>query len=236
MVPRLKRTYFVAIPAFALVAAAWGGGSVRASQEKGATPRGGHSTMPVHVEAETQGADGHSAGAPANPLKFEPALAFWTLVVFLGLMFVLRKYAWNPLLAALQKREEHLEHVLLETERARNESEALMAEHRKTISRAGDEVRAILDKARQEAQASADQIMKIAQAEAESSRQRAARDIAAARDAALAEIWQKTAEIAVSVAGRVISKELTPAEHHRLVESAISELPSTANGRKGNST
>jgi F-type H+-transporting ATPase subunit b len=148
---------------------------------------------------------------------------------------VLRKYAWNPLLAALQKREEHLEHVLVETERARNESEALLAEHRKTMSRAADEVREILDKARQEAQGAAEQIVRLAQGEAEAARQRAQRDIASARDQALAEIWQKTADIAVSVASRVIRKELNADEQRRLIDSAIRELPAVAanNGHGG---
>ena len=139
--------------------------------------------------------------------------------------FVLGRFAWKPLLAALHNREQHLEHVLLETERARNESEANLAEHRKLMARAGDEVRAILDKARQEAQAAADEIVKQAQGEAEAAKQRAQRDIASARDQALAEIWEKTADMAVSVAGRVLSKELTDAEHRRLLDAAIDELP-----------
>ncbi len=58
-----------------------------------------------------------SSGEDANPLKIEPALAFWTLVVFVLLLVVLGRFAWKPLLAALHNREKHLEHVLLETER-----------------------------------------------------------------------------------------------------------------------
>ena len=88
-------------------------------------------------------------------------------------------------------------------------------------------MRAILDKARQEAQSAADGIVKQAQAEAEAAKQRAQRDIASARDQALAEIWQKTADMAVSVAGRVLSKELTEADQRRLLDAAIPELPAS---------
>ncbi len=93
----------------------------------------------------------------------------------------------------------------------------------------------LLDKARQDGQQTAEQIVKAAHAEAESAKQRATRDIGAARDQALAEIWEKTADMAVSVAGRVLSKELTDADHKRLVASAISELPAApgANGHGG---
>jgi F-type H+-transporting ATPase subunit b len=177
----------------------------------------------------------HAASESANPIKPEPGVAIWTVFVFIGLVLVLGKYAWKPLIHALHEREKHLEHVLMETERARNESEANLAEHRKLMSRAGDEVRGILDKARQEAQSAADQIVKQAHSEADLAKQRAGRDIAAARDQALAEIWHKTADMAVTVAGRVLAKDLSEPEHRRLLDKAIQELPAApgSNGHGG---
>jgi F-type H+-transporting ATPase subunit b len=195
-------------------------------------------TAGARAEAEEVLAGGgeHTAGNEViNPLELQPRLAVWTFVVFVGVLLVLGRFAWKPLLAALHSREQHLEHVLLETERARNESEAMLAEHRRLMAKAGEEVRAILDKARQEAQGTADQMIKQAQADAEQAKDRASRDIAQARDQALADIWEKTADMAVSVAGRVLSKELTDAEHRRLLDAAINELPSDAgaNGHGG---
>jgi F-type H+-transporting ATPase subunit b len=187
-----------------------------------------------HAEAKAAGGE-HGAAQEAevtNPLKPEPTLAVWTLVVFVGLMFVLGRFAWKPLLHALHERERHLEHVLTESERARNESESLLAEHRKQMARAAEEVRAILDQARHDAAQTADQIVKQAQGEAEAQRQRAQRDIAQARDQALAEIWEKSAGLAVSVAGRVLARQLSDDDHRRLLEAAIQELPAApgANG------
>ena len=69
--------------------------------------------------ATTAAEPGHAPAAPANPMKPEPTLAIWTLVVFLGLLAVLTRFAWKPLIHALHEREKHLEHVLMETERAR---------------------------------------------------------------------------------------------------------------------
>jgi F-type H+-transporting ATPase subunit b len=187
------------------------------------------------VELKPSGEALPSAEAKPNPLEPKPTLAIFTLVVFVFLVLVLSRFAWKPLLAALHAREAHLEHVLLETERARNESESMMAEHRKLMGRASDEVRGILDKARTEAQSAADSIVKQAQSEADQARQRAQREIASARDQALAEIWQKTADMAVSVAGRVLSKQLSTDDHRRLLDAAIQELPATAsNGHGGN--
>jgi F-type H+-transporting ATPase subunit b len=204
-----------------------GGLLARETQEHGAHASG--------EEARISKAEGVPPEPSINPVKAEPGLALWTLVVFVTLLAVLTRFAWKPLLAALHAREQHLEHVLLETERARNESEANLAEHRRLMARAADEVRGILDKSRQEAQATADQMIKQAQAESELAKQRAQRDIGQARDQALAEIWEKTADMAVSVAGKVLSKELNDDEHRRLLDAAIKELPakSASNGHGG---
>jgi F-type H+-transporting ATPase subunit b len=186
---------------------------------------GNPAVRPVEAEPGHTADTDHDAEGKKNPLAFQPALAFWTVLVFLGLFFLLRKFAWGPLSQALHQREEHLEHCLLQTETARNESEQLLAEHRRLLAQADDRIKALFDKAHKDAQASGDEIIKQAQAEAETSRDRARRDIATARDQALAEIWSQTANVAVSVAGRVLSKKLDQKEHKRLIDLAIKELP-----------
>ena len=198
------------------------------AQEGHRPAEAGHAVVePAHGE--------HLSSEAPDPMKAEPGLAIWSLAVFLGLLAVLGRYAWKPLLHALHERERHLEHVLTETERVRNESEKHLAEYRKQMARAADEVRALLEKARQDGQATGEQIVKQAQSEAESARQRAQRDIGAARDQALAEIWQKTADMAVLVAGRVLSKELSEGDHRRLLDVAIQEIPAApgSNGHGG---
>jgi F-type H+-transporting ATPase subunit b len=171
-----------------------------------------------------------ASGGP-NIIEPQAPLAIWTLVVFLCLLGVLGKFAWKPLMKALEERESHLEHVLLDTEKARNEAEAIAAQHRKELSQAADQVRALIEEARKEAQVAANSIIQKAQGEAEASRQRAEREIVSAKDQALMEIWSQTADLAVSVAGKVLGKELGESDHRRLVEMAMGELP--ANGKQG---
>ena len=173
----------------------------------------------------------HDEAGNPNIMEVQPSLAVWTLVVFLGLLLVLGRYAWKPLMKALHEREAHLEHVLLDSEKARNEAEALAAQHRRELAQAADQVRALIEEARKEAQVAANSIIQKAQAEAEASRHRAEREIAGAKDQALMEIWSQTANLAVSVAGKVLSKELGESDHRRLVEMAMGELP--ANGQEG---
>jgi F-type H+-transporting ATPase subunit b len=199
----------------------------------------------LNAEAEP----GHTAGAagqgaeparPAaggeerpNPMKVEPTLTLWTIVVFVALLLLLSRFAWKPLAHALHQREEHLEHCLLQTEKARNESEELLAEHRRLMAQADDRVRALIDQAHKDASAGAEEIIKAAHAQAEAARDRAQRDIATARDQALAEIWSQTANVAVSVAGRVLAKDLSADEHRRLLDLAIKELPASSASTNG---
>lgn len=187
------------------------------------------------AEEPAHGGPAHAGGhgGDPDPMEVQPSLAIWTVIVFLGLFGVLAKFAWKPLLAALHQREEHLEHVLVETERARNESEQLLAQHRKQMEEAADQVRALLDNARREAQVMADDLLQRARDEADAERQRARRDIESARDSALSEIWQRTADLAVTVAGRVLTKELGPDDHRRLVSAAINALPPAPTNGQG---
>jgi F-type H+-transporting ATPase subunit b len=202
--------------------------AARPAEPAHAAAKGGQAAPSPSAEAEHVAAEGEP-----NILEVQPSLALWTVVVFVGLLLVLARFAWKPLLNALHQREEHLEHVLHDTERARNEAESLLAEHRRTMAEAQEKVRAMLDEARREAQAASDEIARKAQAEAEAARQRAERDIASARDRALLEIWSKSAEMAVAVAGKVLDRQIGPDEHRRLIEAAINELPESPAGRNG---
>ena len=221
----LRRT----IPALGLLAflLAFGSRTLPASAELPAKVHG----APAQKEGIQAEAPPHSGGAEPDIMEVQGPLAIWTLVVFVGLMLVLGRFAWKPLMTALQERERHLQNVLLDSERARNEAEALANQHRKELALAADQVRSLIDEARKEAQVAANSIIQKAQAEAEASRHRAEREIAGAKDQALMEIWSQTADLAVSVAGKVLGKELGETDHRRLVEMAMSELP--ANGQEG---
>ena len=196
---------------------------------QGAHPKAAESTG--HVAAVPEGE--HAAEDSANPMKAEPTLAIWTLVVFLGLLAVLTKFAWKPLMHALHEREKHLEHVLARDRTGpQRERDALErapqadGPRRRRGARPAREgaARRTVDR-RKHRQGSPDRgrVGQAAGRPATSAR---------ARDQALAEIWQKTADMAVSVAGRVLSKELTDDDHRRLLTSAIARAARGPRGQR----
>ena len=230
------------IPALALLALAIGTGPSARSARAEADPLKTAAESPQSkaetrfekdAEATQPGREGAAMAEGEKPdiMHRESPLAIWTLVVFLGLMLILGRFAWKPLIHALHEREAHLEHVLLDSEKARNDAEAIAAETRKQLAQAGDQARAIIEEAQRAAKVSADAILRDAQAAAEATRTRAEKEITGAKDQALTEIYAKTADLAVSVAGRVLSRELNSDDQRRMVAIALSELP--VNGQAG---
>lgn len=202
----------------------------RAAEE---TPASGHDGTAAHAKADATGPGAASGHGEAQPdiLEFKPPLAITTVIVFVALLAVLWRFAWGPLSEALAERERKHEETLRHADEAKAESARLLAEHKRQMDTAAEQVRQMLDEARRQADANAQTIVQKAQAEAEASRERAEREIGSAKDQALNEIWSRTADLAVAVAGRVLSKELSHDDHRRLVDSAVGELPAAgANG------
>lgn len=193
---------------------------------------------PKDTHSKSAAAGAHGDGATkshAEPDILEPAipLMFVTISVFVVLMIVLWKFAWGPLSEALTERERKQTETIAAAESAKTESARLLVEHKRQLDTAAEQVRQLLEEARRQADANALSIVQKAQAEAEASRERAEREIGSAKDQALSEIWTKTADLAVSVAGKILSKEMNHDDHRRLVDSAMGEL-STTNGHGGN--
>jgi F-type H+-transporting ATPase subunit b len=185
------------------------------------------------AEAETGGETAH---ANPNILEAQIPLAFWTLIVFAVLMLVLSRYAWKPLSKALHDREHFMEQTLAQAETARAESERLLAEHRRLMDAAGKQAQDLVEEARRGATSAADEIRRTAQSEAEATIQRAQREIAAAKDQALLEIWNRSADLTVSLASKVIGRELKDTDHRRLIDEAMAELPAHSNGATAQGT
>lgn len=195
-------------------------GPVAAADEKG------------HGEAAAKGqdgkvADGHKKEGGGEPPIFTPIrfdLAIWTVVVFLLLLFVLTKYAWNPMLEALKKREDNIRAAIDEAQRAKDEAQQLREGLAKERAKIADDMRALMDQARQDAQQLKDSMLAQAKADIGAERERLHREIDSARDQALKQLWDQTAQLATLVSAKALRRELTPDDHRRLVDEALADL------------
>jgi F-type H+-transporting ATPase subunit b len=152
----------------------------------------------------------------------------WSLATFLVVLFVLGKFAWKPILSALQKREDFIRESLASAKRDREESERKLKEYTDKVIAARAEATAIVGEGRRDAEALKRQIEEDAKGEAKAILDRARREIQIATDTAVKELYSLSAKLATDVAAKIIRKELNPREHERLIEESIEELEAAA--------
>ncbi len=170
-------------------------------------------------------ASGHGEESPGlSPIDFRMETAVWTLVIFLIVVFVLGKFAFKPIVQALDAREKAVADNIDAAARANDEAKVLLEQYKQKLADSKDEVRQILETARNDAQRSADGIVAKAREAAQMEQQRAVKDIEAATDAALQSIAQRSATLATNLAGKMIRKEVTPEAHRDLIGVALEEF------------
>jgi F-type H+-transporting ATPase subunit b len=167
------------------------------------------------------------AAGDMNPLgpsawKLDPAL--WTAVVFLVLVAILAKFAWKPITEGLDKRERHVAEQIAQAEAANQQAKESLADYERRLAAAGDQVRSILEQGRRHAEELSRDLLDKAKQEAEAEHQRALRQIEAAADAASKELADRSAAMAVRLAGQILQVEIKPRDHARLITQAVAEF------------
>lgn len=150
--------------------------------------------------------------------------AIWTLIIFGLLLFVLGKFAWGPILSALQKREAFIRDSLSQAKQDRLDAEARLKELEQRLNSARDEASGIVEEGRRDAEAVKRKIEADARTEADAMIERAKREVGLARDSAVKELYDRAARLATEAASRIIGKEIDPAGHERLINESIEEL------------
>jgi F-type H+-transporting ATPase subunit b len=158
-------------------------------------------------------------------LSIEPGLLIWTIITFVILLIVLRKVAWRPLLAALEQRESTIRNSIDEAQRARQESEQLLAENRRILANANRESAHILEQGREEAERLRTSITEQAHAEAQRMIDEARREITRERQLAVQELKRVAADLALVAAGKLLPTVVTGEEHRRLVTEFLDRFP-----------
>jgi F-type H+-transporting ATPase subunit b len=169
-----------------------------------------------------------AAAAPVTTTE-APGLSinlFWVIVaagsfiIFLNLIW---RFAFDPIANILAERKTRIEQGLSDAEAARREREAGAAEHAQVIADARREARALVVAAQKSAQDLRDADIAATREELERLRVKAAADIAAERDRALADLRAQVADLALTAAGRVVGETMTDARQRRLVEEFLAE-------------
>lgn len=151
-------------------------------------------------------------------------LVVWTIITFLILLFILRKFAWKPILGAVEERENGIKGALASAENARKEMENLKSDNERILNEARAEREAMLKDAREiKAKMIAD-AKDEAQSQANKMIQQAQTAIESEKKAAMAELRNQVAILSVDIAEKVVREELSNKDRQlKLVESMLSD-------------
>ena len=183
-------------------------------------------------------AQGH--GEVINPDAPKPSLVsiqinlmFWTLVIFLILFFLLRKFAFPAILGAVERREQALEEALASARRDREEAQRLLEEQQRQIEGARGEAQKFIAEGRAVAEKMRHDLIEQTRHEQQEMLERARREIDMEKERALHQLRREAVNLAITGASKVIEQNLDNDKNRQLVESFLETIPAMSSGGRG---
>jgi F-type H+-transporting ATPase subunit b len=160
-----------------------------------------------------------------NPLvQLDPGLFVWTIITFMVLFFVLAKFAWKPLMKMLQEREEMIRDSLDDAEKAKAELEHLNEESEAIMIKARAEAQTILANGKAAAEKVKEDTIAKAKEQAIKIIKKTEKQIQIEKDKAIADIKQEVVNLSLSVAKKLINKNLNDADNKSLIEETLKKV------------
>jgi len=166
-----------------------------------------------------------------NILTPNGGLMVWTVVIFLILLFVLSRYAFKPITAAVQAREKALEDAIEGAKHDREEAAKLLDEQRRHLEASRDEGQKIVAGARAAAEEVRQSMLDAARAQQQEILDKARADINRERDAAIADLRREAVDLAILGASKVIEKNLDTKSNRELIDKFLASLDANSIAR-----
>jgi F-type H+-transporting ATPase subunit b len=152
----------------------------------------------------------------------------WTIICFLVVLVVLKKYAFGPIQQMIDTRRESIQQAIAEADNAREEARNLLEEHRKLIGQAKSESEEILGEARRLAEAQRDRVKQETEEDRQRRLEETRRQIDQATAQALGQIRDEVGKLSLLAAEKITRKSLTDADQQRLIDEAPAEIDFSA--------
>ncbi len=157
-------------------------------------------------------------------LDINPGLIIWTLITFAILLFVLGKFAWKPILQALHSREQEIADSIKKAEDARKDAEKMLAENKAMIAKANEETARLIAEGRAMAEQVKNDIIVKANESAKTMMAQAKDEIVREKEAALTQLRSEVADLAISVAEKIVDESLDGAKQKKFVDKVLQQM------------
>jgi len=195
------------------------------AHEHGAAKPVEHATAADHAAHHIEG---DTRLVPLPPSRDTIVSSIWVIVIFVIMLAILYQTAWKNVLAGLKKREQRIRQDIADAEAARSKAEATLRQYNEQLATAEGKIRDMLTKAQADGEKIATNFKMQAQQESEEIKNRATREIDAAKNQAIREVHEQAAELATSVAEKIIRRSLNAEDQRDLVNRSLEQLQSVS--------
>jgi F-type H+-transporting ATPase subunit b len=154
----------------------------------------------------------------------DPGLMFWTIVTFLALVWLLKRFAWGPLLTAIAEREARLKAEADAAQQARAESERIKDELAAHLAEAAARRQEVLDRAAKDGEAVLAQFKAAAEEQARQLREKTAAELGREKERLVVELRREVAELSVTAAERLLRRSVDPAVEKAVLDEFLKDV------------
>jgi F-type H+-transporting ATPase subunit b len=157
--------------------------------------------------------------------EINPGLIVWTLITFVVLLSVMKKFAWKPILKMLEEREGKIRTALEEADRARTEAAEMLKQNEKNLARAEEEYRKVIREGKAFAEKLKEDIVTKARQQAQQELKLATEEIQRNVDAAKLQLRAEVADLAIKATEKILEETLDEKRQKQLIDSVMNQLP-----------
>ena len=173
----------------------------------------------------------HAGSSSGSLISLQFNLMFWTLLIFVILYFILSKFAFGPITAAVEAREKALEEAIEGAKRDREAAAQLLQQHQAAIDTARGEAQKLIAEGRAVSEKMRSDLLDQTRKEQQDMLERARQEIEREKDKAIAHLRREAVDLALAGASKVIEQNLESAKNRQLVESYLSSIGSLQGSR-----
>jgi len=157
-------------------------------------------------------------------LSINPGLIIWTIIIFVILLFLLKKIAWGPLIKALNNREDSIKSAIENAEKQNNEARTLLEENKKQLAESTNEARKIIDSSRNAGNKLRDEILAKANEDTRKMVEQAKREIEQKEQSALENLKEEISDLAIKAAEKIISESLDENRQKKIIDDFLNKI------------
>lgn len=158
-------------------------------------------------------------------LSINPGLIIWQLIIFVLLLFLLKKIAWKPLLSALNSREQSIKDAVEQAENLKIDAENMIAENKKIMAEANTQSMKIINEAKEMSTKIGDEIKAKATKDSRKLIEQAKIEIKNEKDAAMDDLRNEVSDLAIKSAEKILKDTLDEDKQKKIVNDFISQIP-----------